>query len=353
MKAKELSRRLSSFEGVYLSGFFMINPALMTSMSLLFEKIYLPNQLELVIELSKKIRFSGNILKQGEDVVIERVDSDLIIPNENPLENLTHPQQQTVKEYLALAHQFCIHNYKLFPTIFETDLLKNGEIFDVKLVEEGKNGKLNTYNVKVNPLQVTTDSIHELEGRLRKGGVPIIGIGEPNANLKLNKVSDRGIAALIAMQSIEMLLPAMKAVEPEIILEARDKLSNHLPLFWSTMLKFSKEGKNIIQKAETEEEIIVECRNLVDTTVRPILIDINEKIIKEKKNWFYKILSPLGNSLKLIVGKPNLTNFDLLSTSIGVATDTGLDFIKHKRKLDELKDEAGLTYLLKLGDVIK
>lgn len=150
-----------------------------------------------------------------------------------------------------------------------------------------------------------------------------------------------------------MLLPSTKGVEPEMIFEARDKLSDHLPQFWSVMLKFSKEGKNITQNSKSMKEATQECRNLVDTTIRPILIDLNEKIIREKKNWFYKILSPVGNSLKLIIGKPSITNLDLLTTSLSLATETGIDYINHKRKLNELKDEVGLTYLIKLGEQIK
>jgi hypothetical protein len=74
-----------------------------------------------------------------------------------------------------------------------------------------------------------------------------------------------------------------------------------------------------------------------------------KKIIKDRKNWFYKILSPVGNSMKFLVGKPNLSNMDLLTTSMSLATNVGADYLNHKRKLNELKDEAGLTYLLKLG----
>lgn len=83
-----------------------------------------------------------------------------------------------------------------------------------------------------------------------------------------------------------------------------------------------------------------------------MLIDLNEKIIKDKKNWFYKILSPVGNTMKLLVGNPKLTNLDLLTTSMALATDVGVDYLTHKRKLNELKDEAGLTYLIKLGEQI-
>lgn len=352
MKEKELSKRLSSFEGAYLSGFFMKNQSMVTAMSLLFEKIYLPNQLELVIELSKKYKIK-TLIDEEYEFKFERIDGDKLIA-ENPLQDLTPSQQKTARDYLLIAHQFCMRNHELFPTIFETDFLENNKVYDVELVEKGKNGALNKYRVKTNPLNVTTDGMHELESRLKRGSVPIIGLGEFDlSTTKINNIPDSSVAALIAMKSIEMILPGTKGVNPELILEAREKLSDHLPQFWSVMLKFSKEGQEIIKNSKSSEEANFECRNLVDTNIRPVLIDLNEKIIRDRKNWFYKILSPVGNSLKFFVGKPHLTNMDLLTTSMSLATNVGVDYLNHKRKLSELKDEAGLTYLIQLGKSIK
>ena len=206
MKAKELSKRLTRFEGAYLSGFFMTNPAMITAMSLLFEKIYLPNQLELVIELSKKYKIETSINKDM-GMKFERIEGDKKII-ENPLENLTAEQQKTAQDYLVIAHQFCMRNHELFPTVFETDLLQDNQVYNVELIEKGKKGELNKYQVSTNPLQVTTEGMHELENRLKRGSVPLIGLGEFDlTTTKLKNVPDSSVAALIAMQSIEMILP--------------------------------------------------------------------------------------------------------------------------------------------------
>ena len=353
MNSKQLSKKLTQFEGTYMSGFFVTNPAMVTALSLLFEKVYLPNQLELVTEITKKFKIS-TAYDDKIKVNFEEIDENGFKSLDNPLEQLSPTELKTAENYLLMAHHFCMKHNELFPEVFETDMLKENAVFDVKLIEKGKNGKKNKYRVKTNPLEVTLDGFEQIENRLQNGSVPLIGLGQLNIN-KLNKtkVQDKSIAALIAMQSIEMVLPATKGVEPQLILEARDKLSDHLPQFWSSMLKFSKDGKKIIEQSSNMQEAISECQNLVDTTIRPTLIDLNQKIIRDNKNWFYKILSPIGDKLKLVVGKPDLTNLDLLSTSMSLATDVGLDYIQHKRKIKELKDEAGLTYLLKLGKQIE
>ena len=51
---KNILSSLTSFNGLYLSGFYIRNEATITALSLLFEKVHLPNQLELVIEFAKK-----------------------------------------------------------------------------------------------------------------------------------------------------------------------------------------------------------------------------------------------------------------------------------------------------------
>ncbi|WP_366183091.1 hypothetical protein [Flavobacterium ovatum] len=351
MEENKLSKKLSKFEGCYLSGFFMTDPAMLTSMGLLFEKVYLPNQLEIVIDISKKYKISTSSEK-NINFNFERIEGKFKF-KENPLEKLTEDQQKTAKHYLMMAHQFCIDNHELFPSFFETDLLKNNEVFSVKLIEKGENGNLNKYQVKKNPLFVTTEGVDQLEKRIRNGSVPLIGVDKIKSNiLAIDKIPDKSIAALLAMQSIEMVLPSMIGVEPCLILEARDKLSDHLPQFWSAMLKFSQEGKNVIKNCKNIEEAIFECQNIVDVSIRPVLIDLNEKIIRDKKNWFYRILSPVGDKLKFVIGRPNISNLDLLTASMSLATDVTIDYVQHKRKLNELKDEAGLTYLIKLGQQI-
>lgn len=353
MKHKELSKRLTQFEGIYMSGFFISNPAMVTALSLLFEKVYLPNQLELVTQITKKFRVDTDFGYKSE-FVFENIEDNGTKIIENPLQDLSPSEFKTAENYLVMAHHFCVKNNELFPEVFETDLLEGNAIFNVELIKEGKTGENNLYSVKTNPLTVTTNNLEILENRIQNGSVPLMGLGKLNLNkFDPKKISDKGIAALIAMQSIDMVLPSTKGVDPQLILEARDKLSDHLPQFWSSMLKFSKDGKNIIQSSTSIEEAISECKNLVDTTIRPTLIDLNEKIIRDNKNWFYKILSPVGDKLKLMIGKPDLTNLDLLSTSMTLATDIGTDYIQHKRKIKELKDEAGLTYLLKLGKEIE
>jgi hypothetical protein len=50
----QLIQKLAKFEGIFCSGFFIPDQALVMALALLFERVHFLNQLEYVIELSKK-----------------------------------------------------------------------------------------------------------------------------------------------------------------------------------------------------------------------------------------------------------------------------------------------------------
>ncbi len=154
------------------------------------------------------------------------------------------------------------------------------------------------------------------------------------------------------MKAVELVLPDVKAVEPELILEARQKLINHLPPFWSSMLKLSIELKKCIHDCKDNEEVIREGSELVDTIVRPALIDLNKKIELERKNWFYKILEPIGKTIRLFIGHPGLTIQELMTSSLLLSTEVASNTINNMRVIDKLQSDSGLTYLMELNKVI-
>lgn len=154
------------------------------------------------------------------------------------------------------------------------------------------------------------------------------------------------------MKSIEIIIPDVKGVEPEIILEARHKLSNHLPVFWSAMLKLSTELKKYIKECRSVDELIKEGDDIVDTIVRPALIDLNRKIELERKNWFYKILEPIGKSIRILIGHPGLTIQELMTSSLLLSTDIASSTMNKMQIVDKLKSDSGLTYLMELNKII-
>lgn len=342
--------KLAQFKAIYCSGLLIPDAATVSALSLLFEKIYLPNNIEIVREFSKQFRIKKPPKsKAGSPLIIEPSNTE-----DDPFEGLTEQQRKTALAYLEWGIEFARSHGTLFPSLFETQLFPESEPFDVKLVKEGGPGELNTYEVSMKAMVLTGEDHQTFPRLLAEGYVPVVGRFHPHHidMQHLDKISAKQLAALLAMKSVEMLLPRTKGVHPEIILEAREKLSNHLPPFWSSMLKLSVELKKRIEECKSIDNICFESEELVDTLVRPALIDLQNKMLKERRDWFYKILSPIQKGLRLMIGNPPLTQQQLLTNALVLSADVTMSIAENMRSIESLKQEAGLTFLLEIGQML-
>ena len=156
----------------------------------------------------------------------------------------------------------------------------------------------------------------------------------------------------MAIKSVEMFFPATIPVPASLILEAREKLRNHLPVFWSAMFKLSCELKKAIEAGTTSAEIDRAGVDLVDTIVRPALTELNYKIELERKQWFRRIFGNVYESLKLSAANPPMTPGQLVKASLQVSADAAKNLSDEVAKVEEMKAQTGLTYLLELGGLM-
>lgn len=136
-------------------------------------------------------------------------------------------------------------------------------------------------------------------------------------------------------------------------MEAREKLKDYLPPFWAAMLRLSGKYKELQTQNIPIRDLENECDNIIDITVRPLLIDIKNKMIRERKDWFHKIITPIENGLKIFAAKPPITTADLITTGISAGTNVALDIIKPSREVDEISKQSGMTFLIKLDELIR
>ena len=117
--------------------------------------------------------------------------------------------------------------------------------FEVELIKKGNAGELNTYAVREKSLQVSLDGLQQMNKLIDQGAFPIIGNYHINLeNSHKERFCSKSLASLLAIKSVELVLPAMKKAEPEIILEARDRLKDQLPLFLGFYVKTVYEVKS-------------------------------------------------------------------------------------------------------------
>ena len=347
MGNEELLKRLSSFEGVFCSVFFIPDQAVVTALSLLFERVHFLNQLEYAIELSKTVRITLKNSSHIPELKIEPKDGTA----HDPLTGLNDERKRTVHAYLILSDEFFLRNALLFPKIFRCNLFPDSKVITATLIKEGRPGELNTYEVRRNPLVVCTEGFSEVAKHIDAGRVPIL-CNSGNCLYEatnLNRSDPKSLAASLAIRAVAMSLPATKPAKEEDILEARERLRDHLPPFWSAMLKLSIDLEKNIDTLTTPVSVQKEVSRSVDTVVRPALIDLLHKLELEKKDRFKRILASGLKALKIFAGKPTTDLAGLVSASALAGADAALDFAEHLRKVEAMKRESGLTYLIEVA----
>lgn len=345
------------FSGIYCSGLFIPDSSMLTSLCILFDQVYLVNNLEYVLSFAKKYRIAIHDKKlkdKCDSIVLKPItDIDELCMTDDLLEGLKEEQKETIKAYLMHAQHFFIHNHELLGNVIKSDMLPDNDPFKVKLIKKGTVGELNTYSVREKELVLSLDGLQQMNNLIDQGAFPIVGKYYIDLNKNKKEVfCSKSLASLLAMKSIELVLPAMKEVEPEIILEARDRLKDQLPLFWASMLKLSSKLKSEINQDMKPNDIFFETQEIVDTIVLPALMELKNKIYKDKKNWFYKILNPAFDSMKIFMGNPKLTTENLVIAGLTTGMNITSNLIEQEYEIQKIKKEAGLTFLLRFDEMI-
>ena len=341
------------FKGFYSSGIFIPDHSTVSALSLMFNKVYLPNNVGIIKAFSSKFKITaGYQMPRG----IRVTEPSIIEDDEELFAGLNETQKLTASVYIFNGIRFFQMYKPLMGEVFESQLYE-GELKteDVILVKKGQPGEKNTYSVKMSAtIQLSDEDQDTIPILKEKGYVPIVGKYHPYHLQvgKLDEFSSKQMAALLAMQSVQMVFPQTKAVHPDVILEARGRLSDQLPPFWSAMLKISVELKKRLQTKTKLKEVFLESQELVDTTVLPALIDLKYKMEKDKKDWFYKILSPVQKGLRLLVGNPPLTHQQLVANALILGSDVMMTAAENIRTIEALKGETGLTFLIEADQIL-
>lgn len=365
---ESLARKLSKFEAVFCPGFLPTEPGTVTALALLFERTHFLNHLEYVIRLAPHLRVilpsqdaSTNAyftFRTPDEGAPDKGPIFNIPQEEDPFSRLTKEERQAAAAYLFSAMKFHIDYGLLFPDVFTSSLnaggdsipLPNSKVFSA-LLELRDSGEIMAF---IDGGRFNLGREEELDLLISQGKIPVLaGISLPESSQQAGAYSAAQIAGMLALHSIAMVLPAMKEGDAETILEAREKLRDHLPPFWSSMLKLSTElsarlDATIGTEKMQQREVDYVVAHVVDATVRPALIDLVDKLEKERKQWAYKILSPLSKGLSVLVGKPPVTSLELIGASLGLGANVALGITDQFRKVETMKKESGLVYLLEL-----
>jgi hypothetical protein len=357
MSNKQISQALSSFEAIYCSGFFVPDPALITAMGLLFERVHFVNHVEYIVHFARNFEFSLTEEQKREllDVQLNPAPG-LTFDEADPFRELDDDEKITAYAYLEKARLFLYDYSELFPTVFQSSYLPSGKIIDIKLMDKKPQKGKYLWGFRWNPMFLSLGQTQEIEEHIQKGAIPIVAshdMNRPQIRMR-RKLSGIDVASILAMQAVEMMLPATRRASDYQIMEARQYLVDQLPPFWSAMLKLSRDVKTRLQHCKSTKETIDECKDVVDTTVRPAVIELNEKLNKDRRTLFSSVLAPIKQRMNLSItaGLPVLALTDLTSASMLIAANANFDLSENTGSRDLPFDQSALIYLIRLNMVM-
>jgi hypothetical protein len=168
-------------------------------------------------------------------------------------------------------------------------------------------------------------------------GIPV----DPKANAKL-------LATILTMESVSLVLPRLKPLQPTALRDFREELAPHIKPFRVAMLKLSKELNVAIQAGAPLGEVQKQARFLVQTDVYPKLAELDAVIQNPHKHWYRR-------AVDLAKAAPELAaNFATLPVGHAVAkllmkiAGVLADVRDEQLSREKLVASTGLYYLLKL-----
>lgn len=122
-----------------------------------------------------------------------------------------------------------------------------------------------------------------------KHGIPLINANHslpvPGIGAEPAKNNAKLLAAIMAMECVNLVMPEIGELQPPQILEARDDLSKHIAPFRISLLRLAKELNSSIEKSSSNEEVVEAAQFIATTEVYPSLLELKNELAKPKKGW--------------------------------------------------------------------
>ena len=142
-------------------------------------------------------------------------------------------------------------------------------------------------------------------------------------------------------QNLEMQLSALNDYGCERIFQEKQ-----------SAVKVRPELEKLLGKLRKGDVVVVWKLDRLGRSLKD-LIDLVTKMEKERREWFYRVLSPLTKGLRLLASKPSFDLATLIGNSLSVGAGVTVDLAQQLRKVESLKQDSGLTYVLELNSFLE
>lgn len=184
-----------------------------------------------------------------------------------------------------------------------------------------------------------------------KNGLPLINDQEslPVPGLATDAKSNaKLLATVLAIESVRLVLPTVRTLEPAALKEFREEIAPDVKQFRLAMLRLAKELNAAISAAMPITAVQKEARFLAETKIYPELANLESILQNPKKHWYRRAADFAKSAPELV------SNFLTMPLSTALAKllveVVGLlrDYRDEQLAGQEQIAASGLNYLLKL-----
>jgi len=183
-------------------------------------------------------------------------------------------------------------------------------------------------------------------------GIPLIDDGSwfPLPFRAQYKDNAQALAALIAIESMELVLPDLPVLSIQELVDFRQENKKELCAFRAAMLRYTQTINSEISEDMPAEEVARKTKFLVDTEIAPALHDLNRDLQNPNRPWFRRFADGVRISSSVLTGW--LTGGLVGQTAAEGIKEAMLAELEGKGMKRETIRRNGLCYLLK-AKVIK
>jgi hypothetical protein len=337
-------------EGIYYSAVVPRDPAILTLMGLVFDKVYFPN---------------AYLPVDGFDA--KELDKEIARLEQLPRDFDTTQLIGILKflKHVPTLQGFCE---------FQSD--SSGMFGDARFSEEailqiydsiygprpkGWMPMISSTHVKGLPGSdesvVCRGDLHNLANAIYESartGLPLINDvpGLPVFSDVASPVSDsQALAGLLSVLCMKLLLPETPVLVPTDLMEFRDNSKRELRAFRRSMLAYAGELNEALNRHADEREIEKQARFFVETKIAPHLDELREIMSKRNLGWIGRSLFKLVPTVAAgYLTGGNITAIATLLT--GSATEFVTAYSSSRGAAKEAK-KSGLYYLLRAESITR
>ncbi len=161
-------------------------------------------------------------------------------------------------------------------------------------------------------------------------------------------------AAALAVQSIDIALPAFSVLNSHDILEVREKLSSQLRPFRAAMLSLAPKVRAGMEADTPIQTLYQEAKYIVETEVLPTLVEMKNRLELERGTFWRKLTQKVVSRLPHIaLNWATKGSLSSVIDTVSLGKEIAMGKIDHDHVISSLLNKGGLGYLLAVSELNK